>query len=249
VGSEADEDGNMRFPTSPPFAPAPDGLLNTLKRLYDAEVVLIGKGTPLDAFAPEESEEIYNYYPARFVWRFATLNDFVVSATAGRELAYFIDNPKNDYEVWNAVAEVWWNTAYAESVRYLNEQLSKYRLQATEGDALKQSIHHGLSHFSVPRLRNLLWRLAKDIGAYSAEVGVIKARAVNAIPGNLTRMVDRYVANSWDVTPYVLKWDEDECLVFTTLFDRVLKTGVTGFKTLTGNEIRQRRDEALKTIK
>ena len=193
---------------------------------------------------PGESEQSYEYYPAKVVWRFANVEDFVVSETAGRELAHYIDNPKNDYEVWNGSAGVWWDVAYAESLRYLNEQLSKYRLQAIEGDALKQAFQHGLNHFSVPQLRNLLWKLAKEIGAYSAQVGVAAARAVNAIPGNLTRMVDRYVANSWDVTPYVLKWDTDECLLITILFDRVLKTGIAGFKTLNGREIQARREEA-----
>lgn len=245
TASHPDEDGNLRFLSSPALAPTQDVLIKTLGRMHDLEVLLIGRGTPLDTFVLGELGEAYAYYPAKVIWRFATLKSFAFSETAGRELAHLIDNPPSDYELWNGVAGVWWETAYAESFRYLNEQLGKYRLKASDGDALKQSIYHGLSHFSVPQLRNILWKLAKDVGAYSAEVGVIKPRAANAIPCRLTRMVDRYVSNSWEVKPYVLRWDTDECVLFTTLFDRALKIGETGFKTLTGNEINAKRQESL----
>jgi hypothetical protein len=62
-------------------------------------------------------------------------------------------------------------------------------------------------------------------------------------------MVDRYLANDWDVTPYVLRWDDEESLLITTLFDRVLGTGVAGFKSLSGRQIQENRLKALEEQK
>lgn len=245
ASSESDGEGNLRFTDVPPFSTKPAALKETAKSLYRQEVLLIGKGTPVNAFVPGDSVDNFSYYPDRVVWRFATLDESANSSIIGRELSDFLDNAPSDFDRWNSVAEIWWEVAYAEALRYLNEQLEKYGLQANEGDALKEAINHALDNFSIPALRNLLWKLAKDVGAYSAERGIVKPRAINAIPGKLIRMVDRYVANAWDVVPYVLRWDDEECLLITILFDRVLKTGVAGFKTLTGRVIRERRQQAM----
>lgn len=243
ASSECDDDGNLRFTGTPAFSSKPTALKDTLKKLYDEGVLLIGKGTPLTAFVPGDSVDSFEYYPGRIIWRFATLNECANFPMVGRELSHYLDNPASDSDLWNSVSEIWWEVGYAEAFRYLNEQLEKYGLQVKEGDAFKEAINHALDNFSIPTLRNLLWKLAKDIGAYSAERGVVRPQAINAIPGKLIRMVDRYVANSWDVTPYVLRWDDEECLLITILFDRVLGTGVAGFKALTGREIRERKQE------
>lgn len=248
TSSESDDEGNLRFADVPAFSAKHGALQEAIEGLYDDGVLLIGKGTPLNAFMPGESVETFNYYPARIVWRFATLDE-PLNSSAGRELARCVDNPQSNYEYWNAVAEIWWEEGYAEALRYLNEQLNKYGLQANEGDALKEAINHALDNFSIPKLRNLLGKLAKDIGAFSAERGISRPHAVNAVPGKLTRMVDRYLANDWDVTPYVLRWDDEESLLITTLFDRVLRTGVTGFKSLSGRQIQENRLKALEDQK
>jgi hypothetical protein len=245
TSSESDDEGNLRFADVPAFSAKHGALQEAIKSLYEQEVLLIGKGTPLNAFVPGESVDNFSYYPARIVWRFATLGESHDSSM-GTELACRVDNPQSNYEYWNSVAEIWWEEGYAEALRYLNEQLEKYGLEANEGEALKLAINHALDNFSIPRFRNLLWKLAKDIGAFSAERGISRPHAVNAVPGKLTRMVDRYLANEWDVTPYVLRWDDEESLLITTLFDRVLKTGVAGFKFLSGREIQENRLRALK---
>jgi hypothetical protein len=246
--SESDDEGNLRFADVPAFSAKRGALQEAIKNLYDGGVLLIGKGTPLNAFVPGESVDTFSYYPARIVWRFATPGESH-NSSVGRELARRVDNPQSNYEYWNSAAEIWWEEGYAEALRYLNEQLEKYGLHANEGDALKEAINHALDSFSIPKLRNLLWKLAKDIGAFSAERGISRPHAVNAVPGKLTRMVDRYLANDWDVTPYVLRWDDEESLLITTLFDRVLGTGVAGFKSLSGRQIQENRLKALEEQK
>jgi hypothetical protein len=248
TSSESDDEGNLRFADVPVFSAKRGALQAAIKTLYDNGVLLIGKGTPLNAFEPGESVESFSYYPARIIWRFAT-PDESHNSSVGRELARCVDNPQSNYEYWNAVAEIWWEEGYAEALRYLNEQLEKYGLHANEGDALKEAINHALADFSIPKLRNLLWKLAKDIGAFSAERGISRPHAVNAVPGKLTRMVDRYLANDWDVTPYALRWDDEESLLVTTLFDRVLGTGVAGFKSMSGKRIQENRLKALEEQK
>jgi hypothetical protein len=83
----------------------------------------------------------------------------------------------------------------------------------------------------------------KSAAAYSAQKDVHWRQAVNSIPGSLIRMCDRACANSWEIKPYVQKWDEEECLLTTVLFDRILGTGVTGFETMTGERLKMMRED------
>jgi hypothetical protein len=94
-----------------------------------------------------------------------------------------------------------------------------------------------LQHFSIPKLRYLIWKVAKDTAAYAARRDVHRRQAMNSIPGSVIRVCDRALADQWEVHPYVLKWDEEEALITTMLFDRVLRTGVTGFKAMTGQSL------------
>jgi hypothetical protein len=58
-----------------------------------------------------------------------------------------------------------------------------------------------------------------------------------------------FTRNDWDVKPYVLRWNDEESLLITTLFDRVLRTGVAGFKSLSGRQIQENRLKALEEQK
>ncbi len=51
---------------------------------------------------------------------------------------------------------------------------------------------------------------------------------------DLIRDCDRALADHWTVNPYTMRWDDEEPRLTTLLFDRVLGSGIAGFKTMTG---------------
>ena len=52
------------------------------------------------------------------------------------------------------------------------------------------------------------------------------------------RLCDATLAAKKEVKPYTLRWNEQESLMVTTLFDVLLQSGADGFRTLTGSLIR-----------
>ena len=91
-----------------------------------------------------------------------------------------------------------------------------------------------LGKYSVPQVRNLIWRVVKSAAALSAKREYSAKHALNTIPSNLIRYCDRACAEKWEIKPYLNNWSEDEAVLTTLLFDRVIGTGVTGFSTSTG---------------
>jgi hypothetical protein len=243
VGSEFnDHTGEILLPTAPPFAPTDKELGSALKRLNDVGALQFGQKTPQNAFVPNQNETTFSYYFLRVSWQFA-MPEFATSyASLHTELAELVDegNANSDYS--QAVSEIWWQIGRSETLQYLNQELDKYGLSIEEGDKLREAIRYVLTKFSIPQARNLIWRVVKNAAAYSAQRDVYKRQAINTIPGALIRMCDRALADSWVVKPFMQKWDEEECLLTTTLFDRVLKTGVVGFQTTTGLTISDNSD-------
>jgi hypothetical protein len=235
VISEFDEEsGEIVLPEAETFSPDTNALRKVTERLHNQSVLQFGQKTPLDAFViNEDDERSFRYYPARVSWRFA-LPEFSESYDSLlSELSSIVDG-RNEYQDYpTTISDLWWHIGQAEGKRYLDLQLDTYNLSIEEGDKLREAIRYSLLHFSIPQLRNLLWRVARDTAAYAARRDVHTRRAINSIPGNLIKMCDRALADRWEINPYVLKWDEDEALLTTMLFDRLLRTGVTGFRVMT----------------
>jgi hypothetical protein len=83
-------------------------------------------------------------------------------------------------------------------------------------------------------LRYLLFRIAKNTAALSSRRDFTRQHALNTISGSLIRDCDRALADNWTIKPYCMKWDEEEARLIAILFDRVLQTGIEGFKSATG---------------
>jgi hypothetical protein len=238
INSEFDEaTGEIDLVDSHLFSADSGELPRVVDRLHKLGMLLFGKKTKLEAFLPGDNEDSYRYYPARISWRFAppTHGDF--PRQIFMELCEIIDNRDQDVDYSQAVSSLWWHIGEAETLRHLKQEFDVYRLAIPEGDKLTQAVRYALAHFSIPCVRNLIWRLAKNTAAYTARRDVHTIQAKNSVPGSLIRMCDRALADGWDIKPYVLKWDEEESLITTALFDRFIGNGVTGFKSTTGKMI------------
>jgi hypothetical protein len=239
VNSELNEmTGEIVLPKAGTFSPAPYALRRIIVQLHDKNILLFGKETPLDAFEVDENDvQSFKYNPGRVSWRFAFPRRSESFDRILGELSGVVDSREEHEDYATAIECLWWQIGHAEAKRHLDLQLHNYNLKIDEGNKLREAIRYALQHFSIPELRYLVWKLAKDTAAYAARRDVNRYQVLNSIPGNLIRLCDKALADQWVITPYVLKWDEEESLVTTTLFDRVLRIGVDGFRTITGKSL------------
>jgi hypothetical protein len=177
LGSEFDEEsGEIRLPAAQAFSPDENEMAKIIQRLYRLGVLVFGKKTSPDAFLPAEDENNYRYYPAKISWRFALplFNDSYKNLF--RELSDIVDMREEHEDFREAVSEVWWHIGQAEALRYLRLQLDQYSLPMEESDKLHEAIRYALTHFSIPSLRYLIYKRAKDTAAYAAQRMYIESR-------------------------------------------------------------------------
>jgi hypothetical protein len=94
---------------------------------------------------------------------------------------------------------------------------------------------HALEHFSIPKVRREITNVVKNAAALSRHRDYVKRHALNTIPGTLINYVDRAVSEGWQVSPILHNWQNEEPILLTVLFNRVLRTGLPGFKTLSNS--------------
>jgi hypothetical protein len=210
-------------------------LREMLGRLFNHSVLIFGQDTPLDAIDPSSDEQNLQYYPLKVNWQFARPLMGETFSDAFRQLGSVIDMRSAHPQYHGAVSELWWKLAVDDSLRYLEDELDKYRLSGLRvGNKMREALLYALNRFSIPRLRYLLYRIAKNTAALAQRHDFVKAHALNTIPGSLVRDCDRAIADNWNFKPYCLKWDEEEARLIPLLFDRILGTGREGFQSTTG---------------
>jgi hypothetical protein len=225
------------------LCPTDEPLLDITRRLFRRRIIQFSPSTPLEAIAPRQDEHrngLFSYYPMRVNWRLADDLDGRSFPTVFGDLGEIIDTQDLNTDYEEAISDLWWMLAVDESIRYLNEQVDSYRLPSyVSGDKSLQSLQYVLDKFSIPQVRNLIWTVVKNAAALSTKREYTSRHALNTIPGNLIRYCDRAIAEKWEVKPYLRNWSEDEPMLTTLLFDRVLRTGVTGFSRCNGTRFMQ----------
>jgi hypothetical protein len=240
IGSEVSEEtGEFRLPESPSFGPSKEDLWSTLSKLHDAEILEFGENTPLNAFDPGTDSSTFSYYYARVSWQFALPETTGSFSSLFREISEVVDLRDEDDSYHEVVSKIWWQIGFSDAQRHLDKELEKYGLSIQSGDKLREAFRYALSNFSIPQVRNLIWRVVKNAAAYSAQKGIYKQQAVNTIPNALIKLCDRALANSWIINPFIQKWDEEESVLTTVLFDRVLESGEVGFSFSLANQSTQ----------
>ena len=224
--------------TELPLCPSDKPLLDITRRLHRSGIIQFSDDTPLEAIAPpqeSDKEGVFRYYPLEIDWQLAEDIDGRSFPAVFRDLGETINTQDLNTDYEEAISNLWWMLAVDEINRYLNEQVDSYCLPApTVGDKTLESIRYALGIYSIPQVRNLVWSVVKNAAALSKKREYSSKHALNTIPGNLIRYCDRARAENWEVRPYLRNWSEDEAVLITLLFDRVLGTGVAGFSTSTG---------------
>jgi hypothetical protein len=232
--------GVVGSPYNLALSPSNTLLTTLLGHLFNMGVLTFRNDTSFDAIDPtSESETQFSYYPLKVNWQFARAANGDSFSMTFKHIGSIIDEKVEHPGYHEALAQLWWMLGSADALLYLEDQLSLYRLSGlVVGDKLKEAIAYGLKLFSIPQLRYLLYRVAKNAAALSTRRDFNKPHALNTIPGSLIRDCDRAVADHWTIKGYAKKWDEESPLV-TLLFDRVLGSGIAGFRSTSGSVLEQ----------
>lgn len=203
-----------------------------LGRLFNAGILGIQKTTPRQAIELGTGGS-WSYYPHRVHWKFAHDLDGRSYPAVMALLGKIIDERSDDPEYGQAVAELWRMLAYDDALDHLTKEVDDYRLPDVRvGPKTEEAIWHALEHFSIPQVRREITNVVKNAAALSQRRDFVKQHALNTIPGTLISYVDRAVSEGWQVSPILHNWQNDEPILLTVLFNRVLGTGLPGFKML-----------------
>lgn len=232
----ATADGHVGNPFELTICSTNSLLAELLGRLFNHGVLVFHENTPIDAIHPESRNSgSCRFFPLKVAWQFAVPIENKSFSSVFRQLSSVIELKSSHSSYWQSVSDLWWMLGRDDVQSYLEEQLASYRLYDLRvGEKMQEAMFHALSRFSIPRLRYLLYRIAKNVAALSSHRDFTRQHALNTIPGSLIRDCDRALADQWNIKPYCKKWDTEEVILITLLFDRVLGSGMDGFKEMTG---------------
>jgi hypothetical protein len=209
--------------------------------LHRVGMLRFGEKTKENALAStSKGTDEYNYWALLVDWRFAQPACALTFGQVLRELNLFIETVKGTQDFIMAVKNLWWEVARDAIESHLRVQLSQYGIRDLKiGEKFQQAFDYLLERFSVPHARYIIYRVAKNAAALSTRVDFNRPHAVNTIPGSIIRDCDRALADNWNINGYTLKWDTEEPQLFTFIFDRLLGTGIGGFRITSGRFLDQ----------
>ena len=119
-----------------------------------------------------------------------------------------------------------------ECLGFLKTILEEHQLYLSPGEKTRQVLSQCLEKFSVAQVYNFIWRAAKDAAAYYMRGSISKRQAANSVVGNISRNMERALANGWDVKPFNRNYNLPQSSLSRIIFNMVLGTDDGGFEYL-----------------
>ena len=107
--------------------------------------------------------------------------------------------------------------------------LEEHQLYLSPGEKSRQMLSRCLEHFSVAQVYNFIWRAAKDAAAYYMRSSISKRQAANSVVGNISRSMERALANEWEVKPFGRNYNLPQSSLSRVIFNMILGTDDGGF--------------------
>ena len=82
----------------------------------------------------------------------------------------------------------------------------------------------------MAQVYNFIWRATKDAAAYYMRSSISKRQAANSVVGNISRNMERALANGWDVKPFNRNYNLPQSSLSRIIFNVVLGTDDGGFE-------------------
>lgn len=116
-----------------------------------------------------------------------------------------------------------------ECIGFLKVMLEEHQLYLSPGEKSRQMLSRCLEHFSVAQVYNFIWRAAKDAAAYYMRSSISKRQAANSVVGNISRSMERALANDWEVKPFGRNYNLPQSSLSRVIFNMILGTDDGGF--------------------
>jgi hypothetical protein len=237
ASDEACEVGTFRNSQNLHLCPGSSLSSKLLARLFDSGILRIDETTPPQAIEIG-ADNSWSFFPHRIFWRFALDKDGRSFSEVMRLLGQIIDTRESNPKYGQSVAELWRLLAYDDALDHLLHEVDSYRLPDVRiGPKAEEAIWHALEHLSIPQVRREITNVVKNAAALSQHRDFVKRHALNTIPGALISYVDRAVSEGWQISPILRNWQNEESVLLTVLFNRVLGTGLPGFRTLSNGTL------------
>lgn len=109
-----------------------------------------------------------------------------------------------------------------ECIGFLKVMLEEHQLYLSPGEKSRQMLSRCLEHFSVAQVYNFIWRAAKDAAAYYMRSSISKRQAANSVVGNISRSMERALANEWEVKPFGRNYNLPQSSLSRVIFNMIL---------------------------
>lgn len=204
--------------------------------LFTKGILAVCDDSPLDCIEVLE-RGIWKYEVSRINWRLAEDSRGLPFSEVFQLVGEVIDQRKGHAQFDGFVRGFWWKLAVDDALNFLITEIRKYRFpEYLCGQKTERAVRYALEFYSIPQVRNLIRRAV----GYAAQLSVSRNHyghhPFTAIPGLIISNVDRAQSSNWNINPVLSRW-EDEPLLTRVFFDRVLRTGLQGFRETTSENL------------
>lgn len=205
-----------------------------LERLKARGVLFFAENTPTDAVTVND-DGTYTYSAEKVHWRFAKAETGISLPRVMELLGAILDQRDSRVDYATAVSKLWWDVGFDDALSHLMNEVSTYRLPSVRlGEKTEAALRYALSRFSIPQVRRQITSVVKNAASLANRRDFVSRQALNTIPGTLMSNVDRASSEGWQVYPMLRNWENEEPWLTTVLFNRVLGSGLPGFRSLVG---------------
>ncbi|MCR9095056.1 MAG: hypothetical protein NXI30_12630 [bacterium] len=216
---------------------APTGRLARviLDELFEGRILSVHPGSSADSVTIED-EAFKSFIPFRVHWLLLRDEDGPSVAKVLEQLESAIADP--DWQDLHSfeVAELQRLVALHECLQYLEVVLDDHGFTFSPGDRTVHVIQTALRSFSVGQVYSFIWRAAKDAAAFYLREAKSRKHAANVVPGAIQRMVERALAQGWEVNAFRRDFRAPESVLGQVLFSHALKIPDMGFTTIPPGE-------------
>jgi hypothetical protein len=195
-----------------------------LKYLIDSRVLWISNNTPLSSIEIKDDDN--------FTLDLANISleiPFKKPELINLINMFFTENYQEEIKKSEDFFKLCLEVQLFECLAFLKYALSEHRLHFSPGEKTKLTISQCLKHFSVDQTYNLIWRAVKDSAAYYMRGGVGKLQAANSVVGNISKNMEKSLANNWEVARFKRNYKIPQSAISQLLFNTVLGTDDGGF--------------------
>ncbi|WP_237673442.1 hypothetical protein [Vreelandella profundi] len=207
------------------LSPDPDYDKIILNHLIGNYMLLVGVGTRLDAIEINENEH-YNVNIDRCEYELAYSYGQISNVIEDLLNDSTINNLKRSSEFSYLCREC----QLYECLAFLKITLEDYKLHLSLGEKTRLVLNQCLEDFSVAQVCNFIWRAVKDDAIYHMRCPIDKRQAANSTINNISRNMERALANNWDVIPLHRNHNLPQSALSHFIFDMLLGSRDGGFE-------------------